>query len=113
MLMEFWVFLAFALLVFCGSAIGGFVFQVLFSGSIQARICSLENSIKGSAGRVVSKEKSERMIEAAMRAAALHKDGKNVQEILKTVASEYPDVALDFAKKAMQGKLGGGLEGLF
>ena len=62
-------------------------------------------------GVAVRTERSERMSEAIVRAMALKKEGMAIKDILKTVAGEYPDVAIQLAAKVVNGKIQG-LEGL-
>ena len=70
------------------------------------RVAKLENQVeslimrdngeRGNRSRAIN---SERQAEAMAKAALLLKEGKPTGEILKQVASEYPDVAIQLAKK--------------
>ena len=60
---------------------------------------SLQKASYGQRGASVKQEKSERVNAALAKAAILLKEGKQPIEIMKQVASEYPDVAMDLVKK--------------
>lgn len=90
-----------------GGMIGGWLSnysQHLRLQSLEFRVESLRNKIVSPMGVQARQEKAERQSEAMAKVMILVKDGKEYKEALIEVAKEYPDVALDLAKKVMTGK---------
>lgn len=96
---------------FLGGCLSGFIGGYL-SGGIQGwKVDSIERRMVGSYAASISQKgvegkanKEARFNEAFVRAAALHKEGMDTMQIIKTLLPEYPDVAADVAKKVMNGK---------
>ena len=93
-----------------GGLVGGFLSGLV----LQFRVASLEREVNrlyhliaGEAGNVARVQKNERMNAALVEAAALFKEGKKPEEILKELLPKYPDVALQLGQKGLKGKLGG------
>ena len=96
--------------LFCAFVAG---FGVFFAGNwlVNRGVKAQLMREKGARGNIVQANRSERMSEAIVRAMALKKEGVAVKDILKTVAGEFPDVAIQLAAKVINGKIKG-LEGL-
>jgi hypothetical protein len=115
-MVDLWLiigFLAAGIVVFIGSAIGGFIFRMMSETHLERRVASLEGKIISGLGVERRQEKSERMQAAMAEALAIMKD-ENIPKEQKTqallkVAAAYPDVALDLLKKLGKGGLPEGL----
>lgn len=105
MIVDILLVIAAFLLCFVGGAVGGFVAELIRGRSVLSRLESMENSVKGSAGRAVSMAKQERMQGAMLEAMQAFKEGKKPEEIMKEIGLKYPDVALDLGKKLMRGDI--------
>jgi len=95
---------------FITGAISGFLGGVLISlfrdrsivieqEKIKNELLSIRNLYYSERGVQARQANNERMSMALARFAELTKEGKNQGDALKQVASEFPDVALLFAKK--------------
>ena len=91
------------LVVFCVSAVGGFVGRLFVdrhkvielegqTSSLKERLAALENSIKGSHSRAVAVERNERLQGAIAEGMALFQSGKAPAEIFKEIGGKYPDL---------------------
>lgn len=107
--------LAGAVCGFLGGGIAGLIHDL----ALHVRVQSLEqkwqqinNKLASPMGVNARQEKAERMAEAVGKALVLLKtENAKPEDVLKQIASEYPDVAIDVAKKSMDGK--NPLKGLF
>lgn len=100
----------FVLVCFC-SAVGGFVAKLFverrriielegLTGQTQARLDSLENSIKGRQSRENSAVNQEKMLGALVDGLTLMRAGKPPLEIMAEVGAKYPELAPVLMKKA-------------
>lgn len=107
--METVLILSFGLLTLFGSLFGGFLARVMFEARgymrIDARLFSLENSIKGQKSGEKRQLKDERLAQAIAEGSQLIQDGEKPMEVVKQLALKYPDIAMDLIKTGNIGSL--------
>lgn len=106
MLMDIVELLLWSVALFLGSLIGTIAYSYIADFSLRKRLEGLETALfsnnqreRGEIGLLARREKTERTQAALAKAVMLFKEGKPPADVIKEVASEYPDVAVALAAK--------------
>lgn len=88
-----------------GGIVCGWLYAEYLSGTareLRAEVLSAHNTIKGARGNSQKEENLERMNNAMLEAGLMLKEGKDIKEVITTIGTKYPDIALKLANKFMK-----------
>ena len=73
-----------------------------YNEDLEAELRDLRMAAKGARGNIAQEQKKEQLEAAMMEAVSMFKEGSKPEEIIKSLVTKYPGVAMQLAKKGLK-----------